>query len=72
MAYAPHRSAIEELNQGMSEGTYKQAHPNRGGVVEGATCAARKDLDPTFYGQMREATLQQLPDGLSWADKDAC
>jgi hypothetical protein len=63
MAYAPHRSAIDELNQGMIDGTYKQVAPNRGGQIEPATYAARKDLHDVWYG-IHEAAVKELPDAL--------
>jgi phage tail protein X len=63
MAYPRTRSAIDELNQGMSDGTYKQVSRDRGGVIEPATYAARKGLSDIWYG-IHEATIKELPDAL--------
>lgn len=63
MAYPPRRSAIDELNTGMIDGTYRQVNKDRGGVVEGATYAARRDLDDIWYG-IHEAPVKELPDAL--------
>lgn len=63
MAYPKTRSSIDELNQGMIDGTYRQIAPNRGGEIEPTTWAARKDLNDVWYG-LHEATLKELPDGI--------
>jgi hypothetical protein len=63
MAYPQHRSAIDELNQGMIDGTYRQVNKDRGGVVEGATYAARRNLADVWYG-IHEAAVKELPDAL--------
>jgi hypothetical protein len=64
VAYAqPKRSAINELNQGMIDGTYKQVSRDRGGVIEPTTYAARADLSDVWYG-IHECTPKELPDGL--------
>lgn len=63
MAYAPHRSAIDELNQGMIDGKYKQIAMNRGGQIDPCTHAARADLMGIWYG-MTEAPVKELPDAL--------
>lgn len=63
MAYPQHRSAIDELNTGMIDGTYRQVNKDRGGVVEGATYAARRDLHDLWYG-IHEAAVKELPDAL--------
>lgn len=63
MAYPKSRSAIDDLNQGMIDGTYRQVAPNRGGVIEGATQAARKDLSDVWYG-IHETPIKELPDAI--------
>lgn len=63
MAYAQPRSAVDELNQGMINGTFRQVSPNRGGVIEPSTYAQRKYLDDMFYG-IHEAPIKELPDAL--------
>lgn len=63
MAYARSRSAIDELNQGMIDGTYKQVSRDRGGVIDPATWAARKDLHDVWYG-IHELPVKELPDAL--------
>lgn len=63
MAYPRSRSAIDELNQGMIDGTYKQVSRDRGGDIDPATWAARRDLPDIFYG-IHEAPVKELPDGL--------
>jgi hypothetical protein len=64
MTYAPQRSALNELEQGMIDGTYKQVSPNRGGDIEPTTHDARRDLDDAWYG-IHEALVKSLPDGLA-------
>jgi hypothetical protein len=63
MAMAASRSCNNELNQGCIDGTYKQVNMNRGGVIDPATEAARKDLSPTWHG-MVEAQVKEMPDGI--------
>jgi hypothetical protein len=63
MAYAPSRSCNGELNQGMTDGTYKQINRDRGGVIDPATYAARDELDDTWFG-IHEVMVKDLPDGL--------
>lgn len=63
MAYAKPRSAIDELNTGMIDGSYRQVVKDRGGDVEGATYAARRDLYDTWYG-IHEADVKELPDAM--------
>jgi hypothetical protein len=64
MTYAPHRSAIDKLNQGMIDGTYKQVNRDRGGEVEPTTYDARRDLDDLYFG-IHEAEVKELPDGIA-------
>lgn len=66
MSYAPSRSCVRELEQGMVDGTYKEAARDRGGVVEGTTMRARADLCDTWYG-IHEAAVKELPDALTAA-----
>lgn len=63
MAYAPHRSAIDELNQGMTDGSYKQVNKDRGGSIDPSTAAARRNLHAVWYG-INEAPVKELPDAL--------
>jgi hypothetical protein len=63
MAYPPSRSAIDELNQGMIDGTYRLIVRDRGGVIDPATAAARKDLNDIWYGR-HEVAVKELPDAL--------
>lgn len=63
MAYPQSRSAIDELNQGMIDGTYKLVSRDRGGVIDPATYESRKDLSDVFYG-LHEAAIKELPDAL--------
>jgi hypothetical protein len=63
MAYPTARSCNRELAQGSIDGTYKQANRDRGGVIEGTTLRARRDLDDTWYG-IHEVAVKETPDGL--------
>ncbi len=63
MAYAPHRSAIDEVNQGMADGTYRQVVKDRGGVIDPATYRARRLLDDMWFG-IHEAPEIELPDAI--------
>lgn len=66
MAYAPARSCNNELDQGMTDGTYKQVARDRGGVVEATTYATRRDLNDWYFG-IHEAPRKETPDGLTCA-----
>lgn len=63
MAHAPSRSCNSELELGMVDGSYRQVVKDRGGVVDPATYAARRDLSDTFHG-IHEAPVMETPDGL--------
>jgi hypothetical protein len=68
MAYAPHRSAIDELHRGMTEGSYAQGwHNDRGGVLDPATARARRDLESQRWhpNAMTDPVVVELPDGRS-------
>lgn len=56
------RSVNRELDEGMTDGTYKKVVQNRGGIVEAATWLARKNLSVKLYGVV-EAPRKMLPDG---------
>jgi hypothetical protein len=62
MAYAPSRSAVDSLNQGMVDGKYRQVNNSRGGVIDPATEDARRDLCDVFYG-LHERAIKTLPAG---------
>ncbi|NIY68012.1 hypothetical protein SMALB_6090 [Streptomyces malaysiensis] len=51
-----------EINEGITDGTYKKVVRDRGGLVEATTYAARRDLDDHWFG-IHEAAVKQLPDG---------
>lgn len=61
MAYAQPRSANRELEQGMIDGSYKQAVKDRGGQVENATWYHRDELSYIYYG-ICEAPMFDTPD----------
>lgn len=62
MAYAKPRSANAELEAGMTDGKYKKVVMDRGGVVESATYASRRDLSDVWHG-IHEAPTMETPDG---------
>lgn len=62
MSYPRSRSATAELAQGAIDGTYKLVTQNRGGVIDPATYAARKDLADVWSG-IHEQFVKVLPDG---------
>ena len=47
----------------MIDGTYKQVNRDRGGDIDPATYAARKDLTDVFYG-VHEIPVKEMPDAL--------
>lgn len=63
MAYAAPRSANRELDEGMTDGKYRKAIMDRGGVVENCTYESRRDLTDGWYG-IHEAQIKRTPDGI--------
>ncbi|MBD0734104.1 hypothetical protein BGM09_01335 [Streptomyces sp. CBMA29] len=51
-----------ELAEGMTDGTWKKAVRERGGIVEPTTYRAREDLAPVWYG-IAEAQTKTDPFG---------
>lgn len=64
MAYAQHRSCNMDLHRGMTDGTYKFAAPDRGGVVEDTFRQYRADMSGVWHG-FNEIGTKMLPDGRS-------
>lgn len=62
MAYPQFRSCNGDLKEGMTDGTYKKAAINRGGVVEDTYVPFRKDMSGVWHG-MNEKQPKVLPDG---------
>ncbi|MFC4498574.1 MULTISPECIES: hypothetical protein [Streptomyces] len=62
MSYANQRSLTGEVNEGLTDGTYKKVVRDRGGEVEATTYDARRDLDDVWYG-IHEAQTKATPDG---------
>lgn len=62
MAYAPSRSLTGELNEGLTDQKYKKINRDRGGSVDPATYAARRDLNDVYFG-FHETPVKQRPDG---------
>jgi hypothetical protein len=62
MSYASSRSLTGELNEGLTDQSFKKINRDRGGVVDPATYAARADLNDTWYG-LHEKPLKHRPDG---------
>lgn len=48
--YAPQRRLRDELNEGMTDRSWKKAIQDRGGFVEPTTYRMRADLAPVWYG----------------------
>lgn len=65
MAHPATRSCGEDLRRGMTDGSYKQLAPNRGGVVETLTSEGRRSLRDVWYG-FHETDTKMLPDGRVW------
>ena len=63
MAYPRLRSCNNELDQGMTDGSYKMVVKDRGGVVEPLTYENRRDLTDGWYG-IHEAPVKMTPDGM--------
>lgn len=62
MAVNSSRSQNAELAEGMSDGKYKKVVTDRGGVVDPATYAERRDLSDAHFG-IHEARTKVLGDG---------
>ena len=62
MSYAPNRTLGGELDEGLTDGTYKKINRDRGGVVDPATYGARQDLSDIWYG-IHETPVKRRPDG---------
>ena len=62
MAYPKSRSCRQELHAGMTDGGWKKANPNRGGICEDETAEVRRFMDPTWHG-FNESRAKMLPDG---------
>jgi hypothetical protein len=50
MAYAQARSCNADLEAGLTDGSYKKAVTNRGGVVESLTCENRREMSGAWHG----------------------
>jgi hypothetical protein len=64
MSYAPNRQLAGELNEGLTDGTYKKVNTDRGGRVESTTYAVRRDLADLWYG-VHETPVKERPDGVT-------
>lgn len=64
MSYATSRPLGGELNQGLTDGTYKTINRDRGGVVEPTTYAVRSDWNDVWFG-IHEAAVKHRPEGLA-------
>ena len=62
MAYPQHRSCVQDLHAGMTDGAYKRAAPNRGGVVEDTTYSVRRQMAGIWHG-FNDTDMKVLPDG---------
>lgn len=62
MAYAPNRSCNADLWAGMTDGAFKKAASNRGGLVEDYTCDARSQMSGVWHG-FHELAQKSLADG---------
>jgi hypothetical protein len=62
MAYPVHRSCVRDLHAGMTDGAYKKAAPNRGGVVEDTTFHVRRQMSGVWHG-FNDIQMKVLPDG---------
>lgn len=56
MALPVSRSVNRELDEGMTDGTYKKVVQNRGGLVEEGFWLARKQLSTKGYGIVESPT----------------
>lgn len=63
MAYAINQYGCNRnMHAGMTDGTYKKAAPNRGGVVEPTFAAVRREMCGIWHG-FNEIQEKVLPDG---------
>lgn len=72
MADTINRSMTDELSQGMVDGSRKRANPDRGGVEEDATSAARADLARDIYDYESDDSYPstvELPDGTTFHNR---
>lgn len=68
MSLPAQRSKVDNLHKGMSDGSYKEYAPNRGGFVEDSTVAVRRSMSGAWHG-FNEIKTKPLPDGTSWTCK---
>ncbi|MGI5136342.1 MULTISPECIES: hypothetical protein [unclassified Streptomyces] len=64
MSYAQGRSLTAELNEGLTDCTYKKINRDRGGVVEATTYGVRQDLNDAYFG-VHETPVKRRPDGVA-------
>ncbi|AZM47766.1 hypothetical protein DMB38_20025 [Streptomyces sp. WAC 06738] len=64
MSYAPSRSLAAELDEGLTDQTYKKINRDRGGVVEPTTYGVRQDWNDLYYG-LHETPVKRRPDGVA-------
>ena len=64
MSYAPRRSMTDDLNDGLTDQKYKKVNRDRGGQIDPATYAERRDLNDLYYG-LHESAAKVRPDGLT-------
>ncbi|KJK56229.1 hypothetical protein [Saccharothrix sp. ST-888] len=62
MTYAPQRSLRDNLNAGLTDGSWRKGVTGRGGVVEPTTPRIRDQLADTWYG-VHEAPVKIDPFG---------
>lgn len=64
MSYAPGRPLAGELDEGLTDGTYKKINRDRGGAVDPATYRARTSLNDVWYG-IHETPVKERPDAVA-------
>jgi len=62
MAYPQAISCNASLQAGMTDGAWKKAAMNRGGVVEETFAESRRDMSGVWHG-FNECDHKELPDG---------
>jgi hypothetical protein len=62
MSYAPNRPLAGELNEGLTDGTYKKINTDRGAAVDPTTYGMRQDLNDVWFG-IHETPVKRRPDG---------